>query len=314
MEVLRIYNGNPASMNLHRVDLVSRSLFSLVARCGSISKGAGLAAIAVGAASKRLADLELSLGAPLFERHSRGITLTPAGEALRQHAQRILSDVDQMAAGLSDYASGLTGVVRLWANTSAVTQFLPAQISSFIRVNPGICIELEEADSQEIVVAVLDGRADLGIFADRTPAGGLAVHRYHQDRLVLVVPVGHPLARRRAVRFDEAIAFDFVTLSRTTSLARRPQSETEALGRKLRVRIQVRSFDAICKMVAAGLGLAVLPDVAAEPLARSLHLRCVALTDDWAARWLLVGVRERASLPRHVRLFLGHLGQEPAES
>jgi DNA-binding transcriptional LysR family regulator len=301
-------------MNLHRVDLVSLSLFSLVARCGSISKGAELAALAVGAASKRLADLEQSLGTRLYERHSRGVTLTPAGEALQRHAQRILSDVDQMTADLSDYASGLTGVVRLWANTSAVTQFLPGQVSSFMRLNPGIRIELEEADSQEIVVAVLDGRADLGIFADRTPTNGLQVHRYHQDRLVLVVPAGHPLARRRRVRFDEALAFEFVTLSRATSLARRLQSEAEVLGRTLRMRIQVRSFDAICRMVGAGMGIAVLPDVAAEPLARSMRLRRVGLSDAWAARWLLVGVRDADSLSRHVRLFFEHLTRPSADA
>ncbi|HEX4509896.1 MAG TPA: LysR substrate-binding domain-containing protein [Burkholderiaceae bacterium] len=294
-------------MNLHRVDLVSLSLFSLVARCGSISKGAELAALAIGAASKRLTDLEQSLGTRLLDRHSRGVTLTPAGVALQRHAQRILSDVDQMTADLSDYASGLTGVVRLWANTSAVTQFLPGQVSSFVGANPGIRIELEEADSQDIVLAVLDGRADLGIFADRTPANGLQVQPYRQDRLVLVVPPRHPLARRRQVRFEEAMAFDFVTLARATSLARRLQAETEALGRTLRARTQVRSFDAICKMVAVGMGVAVLPDVAAEPLARSLGLRCVVLADAWAARWLLLGVREGASLSRHVRSFVEHL-------
>ena len=149
-------------MNLHRLDLFSLSLFSLVARSGSISKGAELAALAVGAASKRITDLEAAVGAALLERHSRGVTLTVAGQALQRHAQRILSDVDQLAADLSDYASGLVGVVRLWANTSAVTQFLPLDISTFVNANPGIRIELEEEDSSEVVLAVLDGRADFG--------------------------------------------------------------------------------------------------------------------------------------------------------
>eukprot|EP01136_Pigoraptor_vietnamica_P031896 Opistho-1_new@93066 len=159
-----------ALMNLHRLDLVSLSLFNLVVRSGSISKGAELALLAVGAASKRITDLEAAVGARLLERHSRGVTLTVAGQALHRHAQRILSDVDQLAADLSDYASGLVGVVRLWANTSAVTQFLPQDLAGFAEANPGIRIELEEENSSETVLAVLDGRADLGIFADRTPA------------------------------------------------------------------------------------------------------------------------------------------------
>ncbi|WP_310735097.1 LysR family transcriptional regulator, partial [Mitsuaria sp. TWR114] len=266
-----------------------------------------LAALAVGAASKRLSDLEHALGTTLLERHSRGVSLTEAGLALQRHAQRILSDVDQMTADLSDYASGLTGVVRLWANTSAVTQFLPAQVSGFVRDNPRIRIELEEADSHEIVVAVLDGRADLGIFADRTPALGLHVLNYRQDRLVLVAPAGHPLSRRKAVRWAQAVEYDFVTLAKATSLHKRLEMETETLGRRLKNRIQVRSFDAMCRMVAAGMGIAVLPDVAVEPLLKPLDLRRVALDEPWSDRRLLIGVRDLDGLPRHVRVFIDHL-------
>lgn len=294
-------------MNLHRVDLVSLSLFSLVARSGSISKGAGLASLAVGAASKRLSDLEAAVGAVLLERHSRGVTLTAAGQVLQRHAQKILSDVDLMAADLSDYAAGLTGVVRLWANTSAVTQFLPGQISSFVKTHPGIRIELEEEDSQEIVLAVLNGRADLGIFADRTPALGLDVVSYRHDRLVLVVPRGHPLARRRAIRLEQAIAYDFVTLSKATSLAKRLQSETELLGRTLKNRIQVRSFDAMCQMVAAGMGVAVLPGAAVQPLLHSMKLCRIELDEAWADRSLLIGLRDASATPRHVRVLIDHL-------
>ena len=296
-------------MNLHRLDLVSLSLFSLVARSGSISKGAELAALAVGAASKRITDLEAAVGTSLLERHSRGVTLTVAGQALHRHAQRILGDVDQLAADLSDYASGLVGVVRLWCNTSAVTQFLPRDIASFTEGNPGIRIELEEEDSSEIVLAVLDGRADVGIFADRTPAHGLQVMNYRNDRLALVVPRGHALGRRRSVRFEEAIEHDFVCLSKSTSLAKRLQAETEALGRRLKIRIQVRSFDAMCQMVAAGMGVGVLPTEAIQLHVQSLKLRQVALEDEWARRRLLIGLRDAAAVPRHVRSFIDHLCQ-----
>ncbi len=298
-------------MNLHRLDLFSLSLFSLVARSGSISKGAELANLAIGAASKRITDLEAAVGATLLERHSRGITLTVAGHALQVHAQRILSDVDQLAADLSDFATGLVGVVRLWANTSAVTQFLPADISSFVRANPGIRIELEEEDSGEVVLAVLDGRADVGIFADRTPAMGLHQMNYREDRLVLVVPQGHPLARRRAVRFEEAIDYDFVSLPKGTSLAKRLQAETKALGRSLKMRLQVRSFDAMCQMVAAGLGVAVLPRHAIQPHLRSMNLRQIALQDAHSTRRLLIGLRDASAVPRHVRLLIDHLCAAP---
>lgn len=293
-------------MNLHRLDFVSLSLFSLVARTGSISKGAELAHLAVGAASKRISDLEAAVGAPLLERHSRGVTLTAAGQALQRHAQRILHDVDQLAADLSDHARGVLGVVRLWANTSAITQFLPAELAAFAALQPGIRIELNEGDSHDVVLAVLEGRADAGIFADRTPALGLQTLPYRRDRLVLVVPPGHALEKRRRVAFREAMDYDFVSLSGRTSLAQRLALESGQLGRPLRIRIQVRSFDAMCQMVAAGLGIAVLPDAAVQALVKALGLRKLELTDPWVERELLLGVRDVGALPRPVRLLLDH--------
>lgn len=298
-------------MNLHRLDLVSLSLFSLVLRSGSISRGAELAHLAVGAASKRITDLEDAVGAELLERHSRGVTPTLAGQALLRHAQRILADVDQLAADLSDHAKGVVGVVRLVANTSAVTQFLPAELASFVAAQPGIRIQMDETDSHEAVLAVLDGRADLGIFADRTPALGLQTLAYRCDRLVLVVPPGHALAGRRRMTFADATEHDFVSLTHGTSLAQRLAAETQAQGRSLRVRIHVRSFDAMCQMVAAGLGLAVLPDAAVQPHLKSMGLRRIELTDPWVERQLLIGARDLKALERPVRSLLEHLVERP---
>lgn len=301
-------------MNLHRLDLVSLALFARVARTGSISRGAELMHLAVGAASKRISDLEHAVGAELLERHSRGVTLTLAGEALHRHAQRILADVDQLAADLSDHAAGFVGAVRLSANTSAVTQFLPTALAGFAAAQPGIRIELDESTSREAVLAVVDGRADLAIFAERTPALGLHTRPWRQDRLVLVVPAAHPLAARAdgpALPFAEVAELDFVSLPADTSLAQRLEAESAAAGRRLRVRIRVRSFDAMCLMVAAGLGIAVLPDAAVQPHLRSMGLARIALADAWVERLLLLGVRDLAALPRPVRLLLDHLTAAP---
>ena len=294
-------------MNLHRLDLVSLSLFAMVARTGSISEGAKLANLAVGAASKRMTELEAGLRVSLLDRHSRGVRLTPAGRALLEHARRILGDVDGMAAELSDYADGLTGRVQLWANTSAVTQFLPQEIVGFTAANAGIRIELEEANSSDVVSAVLDGRADFGILADRIPSAGLQLLPYREDRLVLVVPQGHALGKRQRIAFAEALEFDFVSLARGTSLAQRLEAETSALGKRLRLRIQVRSFDAMCMMVAAGLGVAVLPHDAVLPHLRSMKLRKIELADDWVHRQLLIAVRELQQLALPARRFIEYL-------
>ncbi len=301
-------------MNLHRLDLVSLSLFNLVVRTGSISRGAELAHLAVGAASKRMSDLEAAVGTEIFERHSRGVTLTAAGEALQRHPQKILGDVDLLAADLSDYAQGVVGVARLWANTSAITQFLPADLAAFVRGHPAIRIELHEHDSGDVVMAVLDGRADLGIFADRTPALGLQTRLYRRDQLVLVVPGGHPLASRRQMPFNEAAEYDFVSLSQGTSLAQRLAREAGQQGVALRVRIHVRSFDAMCQMVAAGLGVAVLPELAVRPLARTMGLHVVELTDPWVQRDLLLGARDFAALPKAVRSLFDHFEESASKA
>ncbi len=294
-------------MNLHRIDLVSLSLFNLVARTGSISQGAELAMLAIGAASKRMADLEAAFGVSLLERHSRGVKLTSAGEALHRHVQSILGDIDRMSADLSDHAKGLLGVVRLWANTSAITQFLPGDLANFAGQQPGVRIELTEADSHEVVLAILDGRADLGIFADRTSALGLQTQAYRRDRLVLVVPARHPLSRRKKLAFAEAVDYDFVSLTQSTSLAQRLERESRQIGKPLRIRIQVRSFDAMCQMVAAGLGIAVLPAAAAQPLVQAVGLHKIELTDAWVDRELLLGARDLGALARPARHLLDHL-------
>lgn len=294
-------------MNLQRLDLTSLMLFNLVARAGSISRGAELAHLAVGAASKRISDLEYAVGTPLLERHSRGVSLTLAGQALHRHAQRILTDIDLLAAELSDHAQGVIGVVKLHANTSSVTEFLPRDLASFVHDHRGIRIELHEADSRDAAMAVVDGRAELGIFADRTPAPGLQLMSYRKDRLVLVVPNGHALCSRTSVALADLVDFDFVSLDHATSLAQRLASEARQLGRALRVRIHVRSFDAMCQMVSAGLGIAVLPDVAVRPHLQSMGLTQVVLTDEWVERELLLGVRSVSSLSRPARQLHEHL-------
>ncbi|HEY4065887.1 MAG TPA: LysR substrate-binding domain-containing protein [Burkholderiaceae bacterium] len=299
-------------MNLQRLDLSSLSLFTLIGRTGSISQGAALAHLAIGAASKRISDLEAALGVALLERHSRGVRLTAAGLVLMERARSVLKEVEYLAADLSDHASGVVGVVRLWANTSAITQFLPAELASFQKANPGIRIELEEQNSADVVMAVLDGRADFGIFADRIKAFGLHLMNYRTDRLVLVVPRGHPLARRRSLRFAEALDNDFVCLSKATSLAQRLEAETELLGRRLKLRIQVRSFDAMCQMVAAGMGVAVLPEAAILPHLRSMKLRRIVLSDPWVHRQLRIGVRDASAVSKPVRMLIDHLCQASA--
>ena len=166
---------------------------------------------------------------------------------------------------------------------------------------------MNEADSHEVVLTALEGRADLKVFTDRTPALGLQMLPYRKDRLVLVAHPGHPLDARRRVAFAEAPTYDFVSLSQGTSLAQRLALASGLLGVPLRIRIRVRSFDAMCQMVATGLGIAVMPGTAVQLLVKALGLRKLKLTDDWVDRELLLGAQDLATLPSPTRSLLDHL-------
>ncbi|MAL01997.1 MAG: GntR family transcriptional regulator [Alcaligenaceae bacterium] len=297
-------------MNLAHFDLVTLRVFVAVARHGSVTAGARHSNMAIAAASKRISTLEAHVGTNLFFRYSNGVKLNEAGNTLFQHALEVIQSVERMSKALSDYAAGTSGRVRFWANTSTITQFLPEDLGLFMRNHPGIRIDLEERNSSEVVSALLENRADIGIFDDRTPCTGLRVFRYRQDELTFIVPKEHPLATRKGIPLSEAVEYDFVSLPQSTSIARRLHAESSKLELPLKLQIQVRSFDAVCRMVRAGLGIGVLPRLAAQPYLRSLGLKRVALLEPWAKRELLLGLRDTQGLATPVRLLASSLSAE----
>jgi DNA-binding transcriptional LysR family regulator len=220
-----------------------------------------------------------------------------------------MHEMEQMASALSDYAFGVKGHVRMGANTSAITQFLADDLAAFMRNHPAIRISLKEENSTRIISAVLNNQADLGIFADRTPCEGLTTYHYRYDELVLVAPRHHPLAARSQVSFFDTLAYDYIGLSEATSLAFRLKEESERLGRPLKLRIQVRGFDSICRMAVATQCIGILPRLAAATHARAMELTLIPLTDEWARRKLLIGVRDPATLTAAAKLLLAHVRQ-----
>ncbi len=294
-------------MNPARLDLTSLTLFVAVVRLGSISAGARHVHLAVGAASRRISDLEDATGTPLLFRTASGVVPTDAGAAFVAQAQNVLREVERLGGVMADYACGVRGQVRVAANTSSITQFLPDDLSAFMAEHPAVRVALEEQNSGAIVDAVLDNRADIGIFADRTDTRGLVTAPYREDELVLIVPLRHALAARERLHFVESLEYDYVSLPASTSLALRLREESARLAGDIRLRIEVRSFDAICRMVVATGGVGVLPRLAAEPHARSMPIRLLALEDDWARRMLLVGAKDPDTLSAPARRLWLHL-------
>jgi DNA-binding transcriptional LysR family regulator len=287
-----------------RFDLVDLRLFLLVAETGSITHGAERAHLALASASARIRGMEEALGVPLLLRGRRGVRPTPAGRALVHHARIVLQQLEHMRGDLGAYASGLRGHVRLLANTAALAEFLPGVLGAFLAAHPNIDVDLEERLSYEIVQAIAEGQAELGIVADTVDLGELETVPFRDDRLVLVTQLGHPLASRRRIGFAEALDQPFVGLGEGSALQDHLAGHAARLGRRPKYRVRLRSFDAVCRMVECGVGVAVVPEAAARRCQRTMAIRRVGLTDSWALRHLVICARRFADLSAHARLLV----------
>ncbi|MDR6857082.1 LysR substrate-binding domain-containing protein [Variovorax guangxiensis] len=273
------------------LDLATLRVIVAAAELGSISAAGDRLQLAVAAASARITALEEALGLRVFERSSRGVRLTPAGQMLVRRGREILVDMDRLSVDLHDYAKGLQGHVRLAANTSAMLEVLPAKLDRMAREHPLIRIDVVEHGSLDIPLLLLEGRADLGIVDMAHAPHGISLTDCFSDTLVLVVPAGHALAGAAPLALEQALDEQFIALHDGTALSNRLMRSASQAGKALKIRMQMRSFDAVCRMVAGGLGVAVLPLQAIGPQLASLPLAAVPLTDAWAARTHRIALR-----------------------
>jgi DNA-binding transcriptional LysR family regulator len=280
-----------------RFDLVDLRLFLFVVDAASITHGAEGAGMALASASERIRLMEESLGAPLFERHRRGVRATPAGTALAHHARLVMQQLERMRGDLSEYAVGVRARVRLLANTTATSEFLPVALAAFLVEHPLIDIDLEERSSREIVRAVAGNLAEIGIVGDEVnPAKELQTLPFREDRLVLIAPRDHPASGRRSILFRDSLGYDHVGLPAGNALQDQMEDHATRAGRRLKLRIRLPDFDAVCQVVGSGVGVAVVPAAAARRYRRSGAFRTIRLTDTWAPRRLTICVRSFAGL------------------
>jgi molybdate transport repressor ModE-like protein len=292
-----------------RFDLTDLRLFVHVVEAGSITHGAERMHLAIAAASTRIRNMEDVLGTPLLHRERQGIHTTEAGRTLLHHARVLLQQAERMRGDLAQYAEGIKGQIRLLSNTNALTEFLPEPLSAFLAAHPQVNIDLEERLSDEIVAAVADGTADVGIVAGTVEVAGLEVLPFRVDRFVLVVATSHPLSTVERISFAEVLDFDFVGLDRASALQRFLSEKAERIGRRLRLRVQLRSFDAVCRLVECNVGIGVVPATTAERHAQTMSIHHIELLDEWAVRKLTICVRRQADLPIYARELVRHLAQ-----
>jgi DNA-binding transcriptional LysR family regulator len=278
-------------LNPARVDFVTLKLFCAIVQSGSITKGASECNLALSAASRRISEFEETVGMALLDRSVKGVTLTHAGHAVMQHALRLFQGFEQLSNELSEYSKGVKGHVRLWANMSALTEFLPAELASFLKTYPEIQVEVEEQISGDIVKALMDGIADIGVFAEGPNTAGLETRIIGNDQLVIACSKEHAIHQRKSISFEECLQYDFVGLNRGSSLLELTSRSAERLGKPMRLRIQVRSYDAMCQMIGVNLGIGVLPIQACAAQIKAMGLKTVLLEDIWTKRNLLVATK-----------------------
>ena len=271
----------------HRIDPFDLRLFTAVAEAGTITAGARALHLSLAAASVRLQGLERAVGAMLMQRAKTGITLTDAGRTLLRHAGRLQREVEALHAGMAAHAHGVRSTVRLLCNTAAISEHLPPLLGPFLAAHPDIDVELRELDSQDALFAMRQERADLGIVADYVDTEGLATKPFRDDRLVAVLPASLAKGRAKPMAFTELLTHPFVGLPAEAGLSRFLQARALQQGRGLHHRVQVPGFDALLRLVADGVGVAVVPALTAERLANP-QVRVRPLSDAWAARQLLV--------------------------
>lgn len=278
-------------------DLTDMHLMVNVASAQSMTKGAERTFLSLPAASNRVKNLEARLGTMLFYRSSQGVTLTPSGEAFVRHARIVLRQVEHLRGDMQEYASGVKGRVRVYANTTAMNEFMPNVLGAYLASHPDVNIELRERLSYQVVQAVADGTADIGITAQEAGDQNIEFLPYRSDRLVLVTHSGHPLAVHDAIDFNDTLGYDYVGLSEFSAIHAFLLQAADELGRVLRFRVEVSNFEATCRMIAARVGIGVTPESAALRYVENLPLKLIALNDAWALRELRICVKRFDVLP-----------------
>jgi DNA-binding transcriptional LysR family regulator len=290
-----------------RFDLADLRLFLHVAEARSITRGAERAGLALASASARVRGMEEALGTALLIRDRRGVSLSPAGECLVEHARLIVQDVERMRAELGSYARGLAGSVRLLSNTAALSEHLPGVLAGFLAANPTISLEIEEKESTDIGAALAAGAADIGIASAAALTGAIEQFPFRDDRLVVVLPGGDDLGRKRKLSLAAIVNRPFVGLARESALQRHLAGHAARIGATMKVRARVTGFDAICAMVEAGAGIGIVPETSAVRCRRSMKINVVKLEEQWACRRLAICVRDLRTLPPGAQRLVDHL-------
>ncbi|MEY4083501.1 MAG: hypothetical protein RL483_870 [Pseudomonadota bacterium] len=296
-------------MNPHRIDLTSLRILLAVAQTGSITQAAEQCHLALGAASTRMKELEQRLGVELLERHARGVRLTEAGQLVLDRARAIEREIARLQTELQDHLQGVTGHLRVIANVSSIATVLPNDLTAFLQDHPGVRIDLSEHTSREIQRMVADGQADIGVLAGPVLQEELESAPYYQDRLVIMLPRHAVPGGQKKMSLDQLLAQDLILSQEGGSISEWLADHARLRGQLLHVRVRAKGFDALSQLVAAGLGVTVLPEIVAQRFSKLLDLRILRLEGVEDQRLISVCRRSGASPQPAAQDLFAHLAR-----
>lgn len=282
-------------------DLTDLRLFIYIAELKSLTRSAERMHLSLQAVSSRVKELEARFGMRLLYRENKGVQLSPAGETLFLHAQQFMQQVERLKADMQQYNNGIKGHIRIFANTTAVTEFMPEVLGTFLAKHPHVNVTLEERLNQDIVRGIQEGTADIGISAGPIPGHGLEIINFSTDRLVLATALKHPLCGSQRITFAETLEYQHIGLHDGSTLQHFLDRIASESGRALKLRIQVRGFEAMCRMVEANVGIAILPESAALRHSQTMQLTLLELSEEWAIRERSIVVQKFDALPLYAR-------------
>jgi DNA-binding transcriptional LysR family regulator len=294
---------------MHDIDTKTLRLFVAVCEHGNMGHAARESHIEPSAISKRIAQLEADLGVPLLQRSRRGVQPTQAGVAMLEHARSVIFTLERAVSDIAAFGSGLRGSVSVCASASAIAESLLDDVASFMSMpaHENIRVHVEEWLSHDLVRRLREGAASVGVCWDNVDLEGLEHRPYREDRLALAVHPGHPLAKRSTLRFTDTLGYEHVGLPPTTAVHMMLQRAAARSGGTVSYRAVVSNFDAAFRVVAAKLGISVIPQVVGDTYARILDVRVIPLTDEWAKRRFVVCFRDFDSLQPAAQRMVDHL-------
>jgi LysR family transcriptional activator of glutamate synthase operon len=246
------------------MELRQLQYFVSVSEQRNFTRAAELLHVAQPSLSQQIRALEREVGAALFERTSRSVRLTAAGESLLPHARRALAAVNDARHEIADQAVAPSGVVRLGTTPTVAIHLLPAWLASFIQQYPAIEVRLFESGAVALEGDLVSGAIDLAVVTLPAHHASLQVRSIVEEELLLGVAPGHPFATRDAIGLEEAADEPFVLYREGYGLRESVLSACHQAGFRPRVVLDGGETETVLRLCAAGLGVTLVPRLALD--------------------------------------------------